>query len=498
MMATVMTAGTVAAQPAALPAVPAFEVTAGAPGAKGVRELLSADRALLGTDVTVAGYVLWIYDCPTAVRRKGESAAATKRRIEADPTLCERPKFYLGDHKDAALETSLWIVDVPRPYNKLEVDRIPIADRTHPDRCEPVPRHEPPRLCFPLAVGDYVTVTGTFATTSPHAERNSDGLVVFKGQARTQPPARPTMIALPSPTVTSLPALVATPVVKKPSSWQAHADSVTAANEGNKAYAQQDYAKAKLFYDRAVALWDGNHAALFGLAGVAIFAVKDRPDWAGTAAAAAQAFALAPGQPLYASLWGRATYELAIAAARGQPNAGPIDQTRAEQLFRYAIKLDPTSWREHYYLGRILRDSGRMKAAADELTVALSSSPTESAPWVALGELYRKYGYPAESIAVTTLGVSLVKGDESSDVWFVLGLAHHALHQDEQAVLAFTEAVTARPGNAKALFQRGQTFHRLKRPKQARADLQAYLAAGTGDPLADQQAKKLLVDLGVR
>ena len=35
-------------------------------------------------------------------------------------------------------------------------------------------------MCPPYAVGDQVEITGTFKLSSPHSERNSDGLLVYK------------------------------------------------------------------------------------------------------------------------------------------------------------------------------------------------------------------------------------------------------------------------------------------------------------------------------
>src|SRR5690606_5413497 len=99
---------------------------------------------------------------------------------DEDPTLCERPKFYIGDTAQTPPEKSLWVVDVPRPYNALEIKRIKKKDRIDPDRCEPDEKDKMKSVCPPYAVGDEVVVTGTFKVSSPHSERNSDGLLVYK------------------------------------------------------------------------------------------------------------------------------------------------------------------------------------------------------------------------------------------------------------------------------------------------------------------------------
>ena len=169
-----------------LPAVPAFDLPApAADGSRSVKELRVKGKKLLETDVTVHGFVTWVYDCKTAIRKADEDEKALQARIDEDPTLCERPKFYIGDTAQTAPEKSLWVVDVPRPYNALEVKRIKKKDRIEPDRCEPDEKDKMKSVCPPYKVGDEVIVSGKFATSSPHSERNSDGLLVYKQMKNT-------------------------------------------------------------------------------------------------------------------------------------------------------------------------------------------------------------------------------------------------------------------------------------------------------------------------
>lgn len=171
-----------------LPAVPAFDLPAAASdGSRSVKELRVKGKKLLDTEVTVHGFVTWAYDCKTAVRKPDESDKDLQARIDEDPTLCERPKFYIGDTAATPPEKSLWVVDVPRPYNALEVKRIKKKDRIEPDRCEPDDLAKKPleSICPPYQVGDEVLITGKFTTSSPHSERNSDGLLVFTKMKNT-------------------------------------------------------------------------------------------------------------------------------------------------------------------------------------------------------------------------------------------------------------------------------------------------------------------------
>ena len=166
--------------------IPAFDLPpAPADGSHTVKEMRVKGKKLLDTDVTVHGFVTWAYDCKTAIRKPEEDDKALQARIDEDPTLCERPKFYIGDTAQTPPEKSLWVVDVPRPYNALEVKRIKKKDRIEPDRCEPDEKDKTKSVCPPYAVGDEVVITGTFKTSSPHSERNSDGLLVYKKMKNT-------------------------------------------------------------------------------------------------------------------------------------------------------------------------------------------------------------------------------------------------------------------------------------------------------------------------
>lgn len=180
-----------------LPAVPAFDLPpAPADGGHSVKELRVKGKKLFDTDISVHGYITWVYDCATAIRKEGETDQQVHDRIdspkivdqatkkmEGDPTLCERPKFYIGDTKDTPPEKSLWVVDVPRDYNRQELKNVEKKDRNPvvENKCEPTDKKDPKKyFCPPYAVGDEVTITGSFKTSSPHSERNSDGLLVYK------------------------------------------------------------------------------------------------------------------------------------------------------------------------------------------------------------------------------------------------------------------------------------------------------------------------------
>jgi hypothetical protein len=165
-----------------LPAVPAFDLPPSPPdGSHTVKEMRVKGKKLLETDVTVKGVITWAYDCPTAIRQPGMSDKDLQKTIDEDPSRCERPKFYIGDAADTPAEKSVWVVEVPRPYYKVELERLPKDELRNPppDRCDA--KADPKKsACPPYKVGDEVEITGTWRLTSPHSERNSDGLLVYK------------------------------------------------------------------------------------------------------------------------------------------------------------------------------------------------------------------------------------------------------------------------------------------------------------------------------
>jgi hypothetical protein len=199
-----------------IPAVPAFDLPPPASdGSHSVKEMRVKGKKLVDQDITVKGYVTWAYDCATAIREPGMDDKAVTDLIDNDPTKCERAKFYVGDAADTPAEKSMWVVDVPRPYNKLEMKRMKPKERTAPDRCEPNEKDPKKNICPPYKVGDQVEITGTWKLASPHSERNSNGLLVYKKMKNvTQTWETPA----PDPNATGTPPAGATPpAATKPS-----------------------------------------------------------------------------------------------------------------------------------------------------------------------------------------------------------------------------------------------------------------------------------------
>lgn len=166
-----------------LPPVPGFELPPPNPdGSKSVKEMRVKGKKLLDSDITVKGVVTWVYDCKTALRRPGMTDKDVEKLMYDDQTKCERAKFFIGDAADTPAEKSMWVVDVPRPFTKLEMERMkPKAQddelkNASSRRCNIKKKGD----CPVYDVGDEVEITGSWKLASPHGESNSEGLLVYK------------------------------------------------------------------------------------------------------------------------------------------------------------------------------------------------------------------------------------------------------------------------------------------------------------------------------
>lgn len=156
-----------------LPAVPSLEAPALYPdGSHTVRELRVAGRKLLDQEVAVRGRVTWIYDCVTALRNEDPDLTEAKaRKLKlAHPDRCRLPRFRLADAIADGEARSIKVVEVPRQPTRAEKKALPKEELADPAIWRPVP---------PLAVGDEVTVTGTWTLRAPRGDSDMDGLLLY-------------------------------------------------------------------------------------------------------------------------------------------------------------------------------------------------------------------------------------------------------------------------------------------------------------------------------
>lgn len=286
-------------------------------------------------------------------------------------------------------------------------------------------------------------------------------------------------------------------------------ESIRSANEGAKAYGQKQYDTAIAAYKRATEGWNENHVAWYGLGG----AYSGKQDWTNAADALSHAVQIAPEQGMYQLLYGWFLYEKAVQTARQDqarrenkkpeevtPDLTNVNFEKSLQHLQEAVKLNNELWRAHYCIGRIYRDTGKSKEAAEELTRALQSAPTEPGPWVALAELYRQWDYPDQAIQVAEAGTHVVPGtNEKSDIWYEVGMGYDDKRLDDKAIDAFTKSLESKRDNHKAKFQRGQAYFRKADFTNAKRDLEEFSKTGGASvEFAKQQASKMLIDIAAK
>jgi tetratricopeptide (TPR) repeat protein len=454
-----------------VPAVPAFDLPATEPGIHSPRALRVRGKPSLGTEVKVKGYVTWVYDCAAALAVGNPKATRAQILVSIDnnPALCEYPKFYLGDAKDTSRDRSIWVVDVPRAPNKLERQRLSKAQLA---AMPAVPR---------IAVGDHVVVTGTWAVKSPRAEVHTNGLLVYKAVERATPtPALPA--AAPGDAAAEPAIAVVTKIpLRKPVSETVRNTSVGKLNECNKAIAARQYDAGIAACEAATQAWDGNHLAWYAAAS----AHMAKGAWPQATASVEHAVALRPDQGMYQLYHGIALYEAERQRVREaqaakdpkkpdevavDPSALQLDAAR-DALLR-ATKLAPELWRAHYYLGRVYRDRDDARREAEQFSQTITTHPAYRFGYIALIELYRRWDYLDQALAVGLLGTAHVPAAEAADLWFEVGMVHDARRADDQAIEAFSKAIASKPDDTSSKFQRGQIYVRKGDHANARRDLE--------------------------
>jgi len=151
-----------------LPAVPEFKMPAPYPdGAHPVAEMRLKGNTFLDTEVRVKGYVIWMYDCATAIRTPDMSDKDLTQMLADEPERCNRPNLYLGDKPDDIPDRGIWVVDIPRHPREDEKKVLPkemLAEWPEvPD----------------FKVGQEVTVVGKWTLKSPEGFANSAGLMAY-------------------------------------------------------------------------------------------------------------------------------------------------------------------------------------------------------------------------------------------------------------------------------------------------------------------------------
>ena len=455
-----------------VPPIPAFALPALEPGFHGPRELRVHGTPVLGTEIKVEGYITWIYDCAAALAAANPRATRARilASIDKDPTLCDRPKFFLGDTRDTPRDASIWVADVPRPPTRAERGQRKTSELK--GGWPEVPR---------LALGDYVVVTGTWALRSPHDEHATGGLLVYKTLAHVAPPAAPAAAAPVTSGAEPEVAVVTQVPLHRPIPNEirnASADHLKACNQAN---AARQFDAAITECQAAIKAWGDNHLAWYAWAS----AHMAKGEWQKARDAVEHAVTLRPDQAMYQLYHGISLYEAERERVRGeqaqqaqkQPEEVTLDVSRmkldtARDALRRAIKLDPDLWRGHYYLGQVYRDLDDPRHEAEQFSQTIATYPSYRFGYIALIELYRHWDEHDQALAVARLGIAHVPAAEAGELWYEVGMAYDARHEDDKAIEAFSKAIEAHPDDPGSKFQRGQIYFRRGDFANARRDLE--------------------------
>jgi len=455
-----------------VPPVPAFELPAAEPGMHGVRELRVRGKALLDTEIKVKGYVTWVYSCPAVLAAANPKAPPESIRtaIDNDPTLCAPAKFSLGDARTTPTDTSISVVDVPRPPSRNERMRQPKAGATEGVQQWPTVPH--------LTVGELVVVTGTWTTQSKLGEHNTGGLLSYRTvehvpAGAAAPPAPAPVNVTPESEIA-----VVTKVPLRPRiDDQVRNASIEHTNSCIKAINARQYDTAMTECQAAIKAWEGNHLAWYTLATVHMA----RSEWPQATAAVEHAVQQRPDQGMYQLYHGLSLYEsIRLAKDPKAPDVPTLDQAR--DALRRATKLAPDLWRAHFYLARAYRDVDDARHAAEQFALTIATHPTYALAYVALCELYLRWDYNDEALAIAKLGTTNAAAADAPDVWYELGRAYTAKHAIAPAIDAFTKAVAGKPDDPTPKYQRGQLYFQQNDFANAKHDLEDVVKSN--DPRA--------------
>lgn len=281
--------------------------------------------------------------------------------------------------------------------------------------------------------------------------------------------------------------------------------SVEHLNACNRAMVAHSYNEALDECRQALQIWDGNHLAWYAQAG----AMLAKREWAEALAAAERAVTLRPDLAMYQLYYGIALYEagrrqidIALPHDAAEPvetgvpetpavatsDGTPLDRLRrkletSRDALTIALHRNPELWRAHYYLGHVYRELRDPKRAASELALTIQYNPSYRLAYVALFELYQRWGYLGHADALAALGTSYLPIGDSADLWFEIGLAYELAAGDERARQSEDRA---RVADARALDSYGKTL--ALSPTHGGARIQrALYALRRGDVVAGRR-----------
>jgi tetratricopeptide (TPR) repeat protein len=286
---------------------------------------------------------------------------------------------------------------------------------------------------------------------------------------------------------------------------KARQESIEFSNRGQKALEKKELEEAEQLFKKSSEKFRDNHLAWWGLGR----ALKDRSEHAAAADAFENAVRVDGKQPMYHMWLGIELYEKAVMRAKEdlakkenkkpdqvKPDLATISADTALQHLQEAVKLAPDLWRAHYQIGRILRDQGKDKEAADAFTKAIALNPEREDPYIALTELYMRWDHLDQAVQVASVGAGAVPpGNNRGQVEYSLGLAYFSKRLDDKAIEAFGKALESKKDLRQAKFQRGAAYFRKGDHAAAKKDLEDFGKNGGSLEFEKTQASKMLMDI---
>ncbi|HEV2710355.1 MAG TPA: tetratricopeptide repeat protein [Edaphobacter sp.] len=186
---------------------------------------------------------------------------------------------------------------------------------------------------------------------------------------------------------------------------------------------------------------------------------------------------------IYSDLAGEAMLDLSVAA----PESGQMHQAMAHELarerdipgtianYRKAIAIDPNLPGIHFELAEALRASPDLKLRAEaeqEYKLAVAANGRDTKSLTKLGDIAVEKDDFDGAVAYYKRALALAPGDADA----TQGLAHVYIEKDQSAsALPLLEPlVAADPTNVVAHYRLSTAYRKLKRPEDAKRELEAY------------------------
>jgi tetratricopeptide (TPR) repeat protein len=263
--------------------------------------------------------------------------------------------------------------------------------------------------------------------------------------------------------------------------------SINKTNEGVKALRSKAYDDAISKLDEATKAYSDNHTAWYNL-GLAYDGKKKYDD---AAKAYERAVALSGKDPMYHMHHGIALYNAVLAdAQKRQATAEGKDPSEidvnnvdlkganfdpAMAELKQAVTLNKDLYRAFFYMGKIERFNDNAAEAAQDFTDSIKANPRYGEPYVALGELYRKWGYLDEAVKVLQQAKVNLPGDpQRAYALFALGMALYQQKKYPESITEFQGALQEDKNLHLALYQKGMAEVKLKDWPSAKKDLEDY------------------------